>query len=73
MSDRSDKINEYRRKQPIEELERKWDKARGRHSNQFWCTEWLDLAHKLAEIMCEVLGINDEKAPHDDRPSTEVE
>ena len=44
-------LKEERRKQPIVELERKWSKARGRHSNAYWCIEWLDLsaarAHEL--------------------------
>lgn len=38
-----------RQKQPIEELERKWNKAKGRHSNQFWCQEWIDLANARAK------------------------
>jgi hypothetical protein len=42
--ERLKKIREYRANQPIEELERKWNKAQGRHSNHFWCTEWIDLA-----------------------------
>jgi len=42
---RSERIDKFRRSQPIEELERKWKKEKGRHSNQFWCLEWLDLAH----------------------------
>jgi hypothetical protein len=44
-------LEDERRKQPIAELERKWNKAKGRHSNQFWTAEWLDLAavrgHKM--------------------------
>lgn len=50
-------LREERRKQPIEELERKWEKAKGRHSNAFWCDEWLDLAYARAkkwyEFLCE--------------------
>ncbi len=41
-------LEDERRKQPIEELERKWNKAKGRHSNRYWCAEWLDLAHARA-------------------------
>lgn len=32
--------------QPKAELERKWTKAQGRHSNQYWTQEWLDLASR---------------------------
>lgn len=48
-------IRESRRSQPIEELERKWNKAKGRHSRQFWCMEWIDLAHARAKVMWETL------------------
>ena len=44
-------LQDERRKQPITELERKWNKAKGRHSNAFWCDEWLDLAAARAEEM----------------------
>lgn len=44
-------LDEERRKQPIAELERKWNKAKGRHSNAFWTTEWLDLARARADEM----------------------
>lgn len=44
MKDREDKITARRRQQPIEELERKWEKAKGRWSNRYWAVEWLDLA-----------------------------
>jgi len=37
-------IEEKRRKQPISEIKRKWEKAKGRHSNQYWTAEWLDFA-----------------------------
>jgi len=40
-----------RRNQPIEELQRKWDKARGRWSKNIWGAEWLDLAWKEGEKM----------------------
>ncbi len=46
-------LEEERRKKPIEELERKWNKAKGRHSNRYWCAEWLDLAAARAKIMYE--------------------
>lgn len=49
-------LEEERRKQPIEELERKWNKAKGRHSNAYWCAEWLDLAHARAEIIYKKLN-----------------
>lgn len=44
-------LEEERRKQPIEELERKWNKAKGRHSNQYWTAECLDLAHAEGAIL----------------------
>ena len=47
--ERQAKIDKIRRSQPINELERKWKKAKGRHSNQFWAVEWLDLAIRRAE------------------------
>ena len=45
-------LQDERRKQPIAELERKWNKAKGRHSKQIWLTEELDLldAKALASI-----------------------
>ena len=42
-------LDKYRQNKPLVELERKWNKAQGRHSNQFWCQEWLDLAHARAD------------------------
>ena len=53
MKEREEKIAEYRRSKPIPELKRKWDKAKGRHSNRFWTVEWLDLAHARAKKMAE--------------------
>lgn len=32
-----------RQSQPIAELERKWNKAKGRHSKRYWAQECLDL------------------------------
>lgn len=50
MSERGEKIlAEARQKQPMEELERKWSKARGRWSNHYWAAEWIDLARKRAD------------------------
>lgn len=37
-------IDEHRRKKSVKELERKWIKAKGRYSNQYWCAEEIDLA-----------------------------
>ena len=52
MSKRIQKIiDEERQKQPIEELERKWNKAKGRHSNRYWCQEWIDLSKARANEM----------------------
>ena len=56
MNRRSLLIQEKRRKQPIAELQRKWDKAKGRHSNHYWTVEWLDLCYAKAEELCN--GIN---------------
>lgn len=44
--------------QPMEELERKWKKAKGRHSNRFWAAEWIDLAERRADILYEALHRN---------------
>lgn len=30
------------------ELERKWQKAKGRHSNHYWIQEWLDVIDRQA-------------------------
>ncbi len=49
-------LEEERRKQPVVELERKWEKAKGRHSNQYWCAEWLDLAAARANEMYKKLN-----------------
>lgn len=49
------KIAEYRQQQPMSELERKWNKAKGRHSNKYWCAEWLDLAQAMANEMAKKL------------------
>lgn len=46
-------LQEERRSQHIAELERKWNKAKGRHSNAFWCAEWLDLAAARAKEMAD--------------------
>ena len=40
-------------RQSDEELERKWAKAEGRHSNQFWTQEWLDVAKRRAKHIAE--------------------
>lgn len=48
---RAERIAEYRQRQSIEELERKWRKAEGRWSNQYWSAEWLDLAEALSRLM----------------------
>jgi hypothetical protein len=50
-ADRENRITEFRRSQPEAELERKWNKARGRHSNSFYIMEWLDLAWVRAEAL----------------------
>ena len=46
---RQERISEYRRRQPLEELERKWLKARGRWSNQYWSLEFIDLVSREAD------------------------
>lgn len=51
VSARQERIDAIRQRQPLAELERKWLKARGRHSNRFWAQEWLDLcAARAAEL-----------------------
>jgi len=54
--DECEVLDAERQKQPIAELERKWEKAQGRHSNRYWCQEWLDLAKAMASEM--YAGIN---------------
>lgn len=53
------KIDEHRRNKPVAELERKWLKAKGRHSNRFWCIEWLDLADHIAKKLIDRLKTQD--------------
>jgi hypothetical protein len=48
---RAERIAEFRRRQPMPELERKWVKARGRWSNRYWAAEWRDLAEARAQEM----------------------
>lgn len=48
------------------ELERKWEIARGRHSNQLWAQEWLDLADRRAKRLYHALQW-DKGADHDGR------
>ena len=55
MKSRQEKIDKYRRQKPIKELKRKWHKAKGRHSNRFWCMEQIDLAHAIAKRFREFL------------------
>lgn len=43
-------------KQSDEELEKKWQIAKGRHSNQYWAQEWLDVAHRRAERLYAALN-----------------
>jgi len=54
-----DKIDQHRKNKPIEELERKWNKAKGRHSNRFWCLEWLDIADYRAKELITWLEAED--------------
>ena len=56
MESRQKIITEFRRNKPIAELERKWEKAKGRHSNRYWCAEWLDLAHARAIRFAELFN-----------------
>ena len=50
MKEREERIAEYRRNKPLDELARKWNKAKGRHSNKFWSAEWLDLSHASTKV-----------------------
>lgn len=49
-------------KQPDAELERKWAKAKGRWSNQYWAFEWLDVAERRAKRWIVAMGW-DKKVP----------
>ena len=52
MSKHGEKIlDAIRQAQSIDELERKWNKAQGRHSNAYWTAEWIDLATARAKIL----------------------
>lgn len=51
-------LREERRKQPIEELRRKYEKAKGRHSNHYWFAEELDLADAKAEEIVKLFNRN---------------
>ena len=46
-----DKITEYRQKQPLYELIRKFNKAKGRHSKNYWIQESIDFTHAIAAGM----------------------
>jgi hypothetical protein len=47
---RQQRINELRQRQPLAELERKWNKVKdSRHARRYWTVEWLDLASARAE------------------------
>ena len=54
MKEREDRIAEYRRNKPLDELERKWNKAKGRHSNHRWCAECLDLATAFGRVFARI-------------------
>lgn len=41
--------------QSDDELERKWVKAKGRHSNQFWAQELLDVARRRGARLAEAI------------------
>ncbi len=45
------------------ELERKWRKAQGRWSNQYWAQEWLDVARRRAYRLWCFLGWGVWKGP----------
>ena len=53
--DREARIAAYRQRQPLAELERKWNKARGRHSNRYWIQEWVDLADARGREMARII------------------
>ena len=42
-------LEQERQKQPIAELERKWNKSKGRHGNRYFTAECLDLAAAQAK------------------------
>lgn len=45
------------------ELELKYERSKGRHDNQFWSQEWLDLAHRRAERLYDELRWADKAPP----------
>lgn len=49
-------LDAERQKQPIKELERKWEKAKGRHSNHYWTQEWIDLSFARGKELAKKLG-----------------
>ena len=56
MSEQGEKIlDAIRQAQSIDELERKWNKVKGRHSNTFWEQEWIDLAMARAKRLSKLL------------------
>ena len=46
---RQEKIDKFRRMKSVKELERKFNKAKGRHSKNYWCVEHLDYVFALAD------------------------
>jgi hypothetical protein len=56
MREREEKIRQARLRQPIEELARKAATARGRHTNQYWSQEELDLADAEAKDLFNYLN-----------------
>ena len=49
-------LDAARKKQPVEELRRKAQKAKGRHSKNFWIQEEIDLADAEAREICQRMG-----------------
>jgi hypothetical protein len=49
---RQQRIDLLRQRQPLAELERKWNKVKdSRHARHYWTVEWLDLASARAEAL----------------------
>lgn len=55
--EREMKITEFRRSKPVKELERKYEKAKGRYSKRFPCVEAIDFYFSCTNIMRKVFKL----------------
>jgi hypothetical protein len=54
---RAERLAEIRQRQPITELERKFKKARGRYSRQYWTAEAIDYSFAKGRELFEKLRV----------------